>query len=137
MNEEFNTLVQAKTWDDTRTHLSEARMLPSGIILRIRSDEGGNQKRFEGRLVARGNFQIGNMDYAGLYAPVACIEAICILLFLETSEGWCANHVDIRCAFTYASLPESKDDIRMTPPTVEDVPETNRNKARLVKSLYG
>lgn len=82
-------------------------------------------------------FQSIKLYNAGLYVPVAWGKEIPIFLALATSKRWCAHLEDIKCASFYASLPESKDGIRMKLPTVEGVPRAKGNIVRVVKSIDG
>lgn len=55
-------------------------ILPPGIILSIKRDANGNISRDKVHLVVRGNFQSDDFDFATLYALVACIEIIRLML---------------------------------------------------------
>ena len=88
------------------------------------------------RLVARGNEQSDDFEYVKLYAPVACIEAVRILLAVAAAMDWCADHLDIKGAFLYALLPPSEE-IWVKLPTVPGVPSASGGLVKLRKSLYG
>ena len=85
------------------------KFIRTGIILKLKRDENGLPARFKARLVARGNEQSDEFDYFELYAPVACIEAVRILLAVAVCKDWCVDHLDIKGAFLYALLPLSED----------------------------
>ena len=49
--------------------------------------------RLKARVVACGNEQSDDFEYVELYSPVACIEAVRILL--ATAKGWYTDHLKI------------------------------------------
>lgn len=53
MNEEFETLEEVETYEYCKE--VPDKVLPSGMILRVKHDETGKPARFKGRLVSRGN----------------------------------------------------------------------------------
>lgn len=87
IQEEFSTLHEAKTWKEENTVPSDAEIIPSGIILRLKRNESGNPSRFKARLVCRGNMQKGPISNLEKYAPVACIESVRLLLPLSVCFG--------------------------------------------------
>ena len=139
INEEFKTIIDSKTWtDDEKTSppVHGQRILPTGIILRVKRDEMGNISRFKARLVVRGNFQNEFEDYAELYAPVASIELVRLIITIAIRSGLVINQLDVKGAFLHALLPES-DCIWIYLPKVEGVPNANGRIVKLRKSLYG
>lgn len=135
INKEFSTLTSNGTWKAAKPPPGN-RPLPSGVILRLKRDSTGRPARFKARLVARGNFQSEVNDYTELYAPVACIELVRVLLSISVSKGWVVHQVDVKGAFLHAALPDS-DDIWIRLPTLEGVPSAGGQTVKLVKSLYG
>lgn len=102
--EEFDNLVKLKTWEDVGPPPLGTKVLPAGIILKLRRDANGLPDRFKARLVARVNFKEDLFDFGELYVPVACIETVRVLLAVPSAKGLCAEHLDIKGAFLYASL---------------------------------
>ena len=96
IQEEFDNLINSDTWEPDKSPPPTTRILPSGVILRLKRDEEGHPKRFKAHLVARGNFQDNSVDYTELYAPVACVETIRFLLSIAASNQWSAHHVDVK-----------------------------------------
>lgn len=136
MKEEFDTLRKAHTWAECDKVPEDAEVIPSGMILRLKRDEDGKPARFEARLVARGNLQNDDaLSFSDLYAPVACIELVRLLLTISVAFGWTRHHLDIKGAFLYATLPESTK-ICLKLPFIKGVEEANGRIVRLRKSLY-
>ena len=109
MREEFKTLIDLRTWTDEKNIPKGTQLIRTGIILKLKRDENGIPARFKARVVARGNEQSDDLEYIELYGPVACIEAVRILLAVATAKGWCTDHLDIKGAFLYALLPPSEE----------------------------
>ena len=99
IHEEFETLQHNKTWTNGGIPPQGARILPSEIILKIKRDPMGKPARFKARLVARGKFQADPIDYTELYAPVACIEMVRILLSVAVAKSWSIDQLDVKGAF--------------------------------------
>lgn len=76
INEEFDTIVNNKTWTDDHGSSNGQRILPCGNILRVKRNEKGVDCRYKARLVVCENFQNEFEDYSELYAPVASIELV-------------------------------------------------------------
>ena len=136
VKEEFSTLRAAATWNEDCAPPPGAKILPSGIILKLKRDENGQPKRFKARLVARGNLQDSFTYDIELYAPVACIESVRTLLAVAIAKGWVTHHLDIKGAFLYASLADT-DEIYVRLPVIPGTSERSGKVVKLLKSLYG
>ena len=136
IKEEFKTLIDLGTWVEEKNIPKGTKLIRTGVILKLKRDENGVPARFKGRLVARGNEQTEEFEYVELYAPVACIEAVRILLAVAAAKGWCTDHLDIKGAFLYALLPASEE-VWVKLPTVPGVPQARGQVVKLRKSLYG
>lgn len=138
MNDEFDLIIDNDTWIDDQTSKPPpgTKILPSGVILRVKRDENGDVSRFKARVVVRGNFQNEFDDYAELYAPVACIELVRVIVTVAVHYGYSINHLDVKGAFLHALLPES-DDIWVRLTKIDDIRQINGQVVKLKKSLYG
>ena len=135
IEEEFETLRSAETWEEDCIPPPHAKILPSHIILKLKRDENGRPKRFKARLVAGGNHQ-KLVLYIELYAPVACIDAVRILLAVAVSKGWVTLHLDIKGAFLYARL-KDEEEIWVRLPAIPGSSDRSSKVVKLRKSLYG
>lgn len=136
INEEFETLFGANTFTIVKGPKPGEKVLPTGIVLKLKRDQHGKPARHKARVVVRGNWQQKGSSYVELYVPVACIELVRALLAIAAILGWEVDHVDIKGAFLYAELPE-KDRILVRLPNVDGVKLASGQYARLNKSLYG
>lgn len=138
INDEFDIVTKNKTW----VHVGQsqqppnAEVLPSGVVLRIKRNAHGQISRLKARLVVRGNFQEDAVDYAELYAPVACVELVRLMLAVAVQKNYTISQVDIKGAFLHAKLPEN-DHIWVRLPKIDGVSAANGQIVKLVKSLYG
>ena len=136
IKQEFDTIATNETWNEVSQIPTDARPLPSGVILRLKRDANGQPARSKARLVARGNFQSDAVDYTELYAPVACTEPVRIMLSVASYRNWSVEQVDVKGAFIHAPLPKPNQ-ISIRLPVIQGVSGANGKVVRLAKSLYG
>ena len=58
------------------------------------------------RLVAKGYVQRHGVDYDEIFAPVARLESVRLLLAVAASAGWDVHHMDVKSAFLNGELEE-------------------------------
>ena len=104
------------------------------MIIILKPDQDGLPWRFNGRTVAGGNLQSDNLDYFELYAPVACIEVVRILLAIATAKRWYIYQLDIKSASLYAPLPKSAE-VFIRLPRILVVSESSGDIVKLRMSL--
>lgn len=83
------------------------KVLPTGVICKLKTYASGSPARLEARLLARGNLQTDVIDYTELYDEVACIQLVRLVLSVEASKSWDIEQVNVKGAFLHATLPES------------------------------
>jgi hypothetical protein len=96
--------------------------------------ENGEVVRNKSRLVAQGYSQKEGIDYEETFAPVACLEAIRILLAFSVAKGFKLYQMDVKSAFFNGFL-EAEVYVKQ-PPGFESVEFAHR-VYRLRKALYG
>ena len=83
---------------------------------------------------ARGFLQKPGIDYSEVYAPVARIETVRLVVAMASNHNWALFHMDVKSAFLNGPLEET---IFVTQP-LGFVKEGMENKVyRLNKALYG
>jgi hypothetical protein len=75
-------------------------------VFKVKKDEHGAMVRHKARLVVKGYTQRQGIDYDEVFAPVARLEAVRLLLALATQEGWQVHHMDVKTAFLNGDLQE-------------------------------
>ncbi|KAF0929441.1 hypothetical protein E2562_021546 [Oryza meyeriana var. granulata] len=66
----------------------------------------GEVIKHKARLVAKGYVQQPGVDFDEVFAPVARIESVRLLLALAAQEGWPVHHMDVKSAFLNGELIE-------------------------------
>jgi hypothetical protein len=64
--------------------------------------------RYKAHIVAKGYVQQAGIDYDEVFAPVARIESVRLLLALAAHKGWEVHHMDAKSAFLNGDLQEEK-----------------------------
>ena len=75
-------------------------------VFKVKRDAAGNIVKYKARLVAKGYAQKQGVDYDEVYAPVARIETMRILLALVANGDWEVHHMDVKSAFLNGDLQE-------------------------------
>ncbi|KAF0909856.1 hypothetical protein E2562_000169 [Oryza meyeriana var. granulata] len=100
----------------------------------VKKNAIGEVIKHKARLVAKGYVQQPGVDFDKVFAPVAYIESVQLLLALATQEGWPVHHMDVKSAFLNSELIEEvyiRQPLGFTTVGHEDM------VLRLDKALYG
>ena len=131
--DEIVSIEKNKTWD-----LVE---LPTGIkpiglkwVFKIKRNANGTISKYKTRLVAKGYVQRHGVDYEEVFAPVARIETIRMIIALAGSHGWEIHHLDVKTAFLHGEL---KEEVYVTQPEGFIVDGQEHKVYKLKKALYG
>lgn len=81
---------------------------PTGLnwIFKLKKDNKGNIIKYKARLVVKGYAQKQGVDFDEVFAPVARLETVRLLLALAAHEGWEVHHMDVKSAFLNGDLAE-------------------------------
>ncbi|GKC86465.1 putative ribonuclease H-like domain-containing protein [Tanacetum coccineum] len=103
-------------------------------VYRNKNDERGIVVRNKARLVAPGYTQEEGIDYDEVFAPVARIEAIRLLLAYASFMGFIVYQMDVKSAFLYGTI---KEEVYVCqPPSFEDLQFPDK-VYKVEKALYG
>jgi len=75
-------------------------------VFKIKKDPDGNIVKYKARLVAKGYAQRFGVDFEEVFALVARIETVRVLLALAAQGGWEVHHMDVKSAFLNGELSE-------------------------------
>jgi hypothetical protein len=105
MLEEIESIVNNKTW---RLADLPRGQRPIGLkwVYKLKKDAAGEVIKHKARLVAKGYVQQQGVDFDEVFAPVARIESVRLLLALAAQEGWLVHHMDVKSAFLNRELVE-------------------------------
>ena len=75
-------------------------------MFKIKRNADGSISKYNARLVAKGYVQRHGVDYEEVFAPVARIETIRLVIAIAASKGWEIHHLDVKTAFLHGELKE-------------------------------
>jgi histone deacetylase 1/2 len=133
MNEEYNALVQNKTWHLVPSHKGNKNIIDCKWVYKIKKNADGSIDRYKARLVAKGFKQRYGIDYEDTFSPVVKAATIRLVLSIAVSRGWSLRQLDVKNAFLHGVLEEEV--YMKQPPGYED-PHTPNHICKLDKALY-
>lgn len=131
LQEELQNLIDNDVYDVIQIPNS-TKPLTSKTVMRIKFDSNGNIERYKLHIVARGFVQKEGVDYKEVFAPVANLESIRIIIALAAKYNLELDQMDVSTAYLNGELEET---LYMHPP--EGVPIPEGCCWHLKCSLYG
>ncbi|CAH9146107.1 unnamed protein product [Cuscuta epithymum] len=133
MEEEMRSIIENKTWEPVSLPANQ-KAIGLKWVFKVKRDPAGNIVKYKARLVAKGYAQRQGVDYEEVFAPVARMETVRLLLALAAHGKWEVHHMDVKSAFLNGDLAE--DVYVEQPPGFID--GANAGKVlKLRKALYG
>ncbi|KAL4301681.1 hypothetical protein GQ457_10G015230 [Hibiscus cannabinus] len=133
MDEEIKSIEKNNTWE-----LSE---LPKGHeaigvkwIFKKKKNASGEVVRYKARLVVKGYKQKHGIDYDEVFAPVARIETIRLIIALAAQKKWKIHQLDVKSTFLNGFLEE---EVYIEQPIGYKVKGQENKCLRLKNALYG
>lgn len=103
-------------------------------VFKVKRDEHGAVSKHKARLVVKGYAQRHGIDYDEIFAPVARLDSVRMLIALAAHEGWEVHHMDIKSAFLNGELQE---EVYVEQPIGFIVAGREHQVLKLKKALYG
>ncbi|GKF81013.1 putative ribonuclease H-like domain-containing protein [Tanacetum coccineum] len=103
-------------------------------VFRNKRDERGIVVKNKARLIAQGHRQEEGIDYDEVFAPVARIEAIRLLLAFASFMGFPVYQMDVKSAFLYGTI---REEVYVHQPPGFVDPAHPNIVYKEVKALYG
>ena len=105
MEEEFNQIQKKNSWFLIRPPTS---CKPIGLkwVFKVKKDSSGQLTKHKARLVVKGYAQRYGIDFTNMFAPVARMKTIRVLLALVAFFGWEVHHLDVKSAFLNGEISE-------------------------------
>jgi hypothetical protein len=75
-------------------------------VYKVKRNEAGDVVRHKARLVAKGYVQCAGIDFDEVFAPVARLESVRMMVALAAHEGWEVHHMDVNSAFLNGVIEE-------------------------------
>ncbi|GJZ35810.1 zinc finger, CCHC-type containing protein, partial [Tanacetum coccineum] len=133
MEIELDSINKNNTWTLT-TLPPNQKAIGLKWVFKTKRDAKGNIIKYKARLVAKGYVQEQGIDFDEVFAPVARIETVRLILALAAYHGWQVHHLDVKSAFLHGEL---KEEVYVTQPE-GFVQQGNSGKVyKLTKALYG
>ena len=133
MDEEINSIEKNRTW--TLTELpAEARKIGVKWLYKTKYNEHGEIDKHKARLVAKGYSQQYGIDYTEVFAPVARLDTIRMILALTAQNGWKIGQLDVKSAFLHGELSEN---VYVEQPRGYEQKGKEHLVYKLHKALYG
>lgn len=105
MKAEMASIEENRTW--TLVNLPHGhRAIGLKWVFKVKRDEQGAVVKHKARLVAKGYVQKEGVDFGEVFAPVARMESVRMLLAVAAQEGWFVHHMDVKSAFLNGVLEE-------------------------------
>ncbi|KAE8679159.1 Zinc ion binding, putative isoform 1 [Hibiscus syriacus] len=133
MDEEIKAIEKNDTWELTS--------LPKGHkaigvkwVYKTKQNAKGEIERHKARLVAKGYSQKAGIDYDVVFAPVARLETIRLIISLAAQNKWKIQQIDVKYAFLNGVLEE---EVYIQQPSCYEVKGNEDKVLKLKKALYG
>lgn len=133
MLEEMASIEGNKTWslvDLPKGH----RAIGLKWLYKLKRNELGAVIKHKARLVAKGYVQQQGIDFEEVFAPVARMETVRVLLAVAAHHGWPIHHMDVKSAFLNGDLAE---EVYVTQPPGFTAKGEEGKVLKLHKALYG
>ena len=132
MKSELEAIEKNNTW--VLVEPPRSKVIGLKWIFKLKRDKNGEIVKHKARLVAKGYVQEQGIDFEEVFAPVARMETVRLIIALAAQLGWEIHHLDVKTAFLNGDL---KETVFVTQPE-GFVKKGHENKVyRLKKALYG
>jgi hypothetical protein len=133
MREEMASIEQNDTW--TLVSLPRGhKAIGLKWVFKLKRDEVGNIVKHKARLVAKGYVQQPGVDFDEVFAPVARMESVRMLVAAAAQEGWFVHHMDVKSAFLNGEL---REEVYVQQPPGFVAAGHEGKVLKLKKALYG
>jgi hypothetical protein len=133
MQKEIDSIKQNQTWELADLPQGH-RVVTLKWVYKLKQNEAREIVKHKVRLVAHGFVQQEGIDFDEVFAPVARMEYVRLLLALAAQEGWQVHHMDVRSAFLNGDL---KEEVYICQPAGFIIVGQEGKVLRLRKVLYG
>jgi hypothetical protein len=108
----------------------------SGVkwVFKVKRDEHGVVSKHKARLVVKGYAQRYGIDYDEVFALVARLDSVRLLITLATHKGWELHHINIKSVLLNDGL---QDEVYVEQPTGFIVAGKEHKVLKLKNALYG
>lgn len=133
MDSEIEAIRKNDTWDLTDLPRG-AKTVGVKWVYKTKLNEHGEVDKYKARLFAKGYTQQHGVDYTEVFAPVARMDTIRLVLALVAQKGWPLFQLDVKSAFLHGEL---KEEVYVEQPPGYVVKGAEKKVYRLRRALYG
>ena len=105
MEEEISSIEKNQTWE-IATLPEKHKAIGVKWIFKAKKNARGEIEKYKARLVAKGYSQRAGIDYDEVFAPVARLESIRLIISMAAQNGWPIHQMDVKSAFLNGLLEE-------------------------------
>jgi hypothetical protein len=105
MHEELENFERNQVWTLVEPP-HDVNLIGTKWVYKNKQGEDGEVVRNKARLVAQGFSQVEGLDFGKIFAPIAYLEAIMILLAFATSKEFKLYQIDVKSAFLNGVIQE-------------------------------
>jgi len=133
MESELHSINKNGTWELTTLPPGQK---PIGLkwVFKLKRNSEGEVIKHKARLVAKGYVQKEGIDFEEVFAPVARLDTIRLILAMAANRGWQVHHLDVKSAFLNGELEE---EVYVTQPDGFVKEGKEQQVYKLSKALYG
>jgi len=133
MDAEIQSIERNHTWSLTALPV-EAKAIGVKWIYKIKLNELGEVDKFKARLVVKGYAQEYGVYYTEVFAPVARMDTVRMIIVVAAQRGWGIYQLDVKSAFLHGKV---KEDVFVAQPQGYEVAGKKDMVYKLHKALYG
>jgi hypothetical protein len=133
MIEKLQAIERNNTWELVELP-AHTKAIEVKWVFKLKHNADGSIARHKARLVARGFLQREGLDYLEVFAPVARLETVRLVVALACNQGWSTFHLDVKSAFLNGPLDE---EVYVTQPPGFVIQKEASKVYKLHKALYG
>ena len=133
MDSEIEAIKKNKTWELTELPPG-AKKIGVKWIYKTKFNELGDVDKHKARLVAKGYSQQHGVDFTEVFAPVARMETVRMIIAMAAQKGWQIDQLDVKSTFLHGELSE---DVYVEQPRGYEQKGNEHMVYRLHKALYG
>jgi Reverse transcriptase (RNA-dependent DNA polymerase) len=133
MIEEIESIEENKTWSLVKP-VEGQKTIGLKWVFKLKKDSEGRIAKHKARLVAKGYVQQHGIDFEEVFAPVARMETVRLIMVLAVQEGWLLHHMDVKSAFLDGEL---KEEVYVSQPPGFEIEGQEHKVLKLHKALYG
>ena len=133
MDDEIKAIEKNETWvlTDLPAH---SKKIGVKWVYKTKLNENGELDMYKARLVAKCYAQQYGVDYTKVFAPVARMDTVRMIVALAAQRGWVVYQLDVKSVFLHCELNE---DVFVEQPKGYEKKGSPNKVYKLKKALYG